>query len=534
VPPAIGIPAYLALYVALDWVSLVHPFGALAISPWNPPAGLTFALFLRHGFRFVPVAFVAVVLADFVLRGLAGAPAATIAAALAIAGGYALAAHALRRRARLSLRLDRQRDIIWLLAAAILAPVAVGAVVVALFCLAGLVGWAAFLEAAVHFWVGDVLGIAVLAPFLLLLLEGRLHAALAYSRLGEYALQLLAIGAALWIVFGIDSSDHFEFSYVLFLPLIWIGLRGGLAAATCGIVVTQLGLVAAIQLKGGYEPGTVAQFQLLLLAVAITGLLLGAVVDAEQRLKLRERELAQVARIAATGEMAASLAHELNQPLTALIGFARACQNLLGSERIDREKARLAAAGLIDQVVQQALRAGEIIRRTRAFLGRGEMQQSRLHIPDAIETVLDLLRAELLHGGVRLAKTFEDRLPAVMADRIQIEQVLVNLVRNGIEAVKESGDRRPPGIELRARVAPDEPGFVEIAVADTGPGFPAEIADRLFMPFAGTKEGGMGLGLSISRSIVEAHGGRIWTVPAGRGAEIRFTLPIYSEPSEDA
>jgi signal transduction histidine kinase len=406
--------------------------------------------------------------------------------------------------------------------------------VVAIFCLGGLIQWPAFPDAAIHFWVGDVLGIAVLAPFLLLILEGRLQAALSYNRRGEYALQLLAIGAALWVVFGIDSADHFEFSYVLFLPLIWIGLRGGLAAATCGIVVTQLGLIAAIQLKGGYESGTVAQFQLLLLAVAITGLLLGAVVDAEQRLKLRERELAHVARIAATGEMAASLAHELNQPLTALIGLARACQNLLGPDRSDREKARLAAAGLIDQVVQQALRAGEIIRRTRAFLGRGETQHSRVEIPDAIETVLDLLRSELQHGGVRLTKTFEERLPPVIADRVQIEQVLINLVRNSIEAVKQNAQGSPPGIALRAGAAQRDMGFVEIAVADTGPGFPAEIVDRLFTPFAGTKEGGMGLGLSISRSIIEAHGGRIWAAPTARGAEIRFTLPIYSEPSEDA
>jgi two-component system sensor kinase FixL len=133
---------------------------------------------------------------------------------------------------------------------------------------------------------------------------------------------------------------------------------------------------------------------------------------------------------------------------------------------------------------------------------------------------------------VRFTRRFEEPLPAVLADRIQLEQVLVNLIRNSVEAMKRSDVA--PAIELRARTAPDEPGFIEVAVTDTGPGFPAEIADRLFTRFAGTKESGMGLGLSISRSIVEAHGGRIWAAPATRGAEVRFTLPVYAEPSEDA
>jgi PAS domain S-box-containing protein len=648
---ALGILVFVALYIALDWISLIHPFGALAITPWNPPAGLSFALFLRHGFRFVPVAFSAVVLADFVLRGLSVAPGATIASALAIAGGYALAAHVLRTRLQLSLRLDRQRDVLWLLGTALVAPLAVAAAVVGSFGIAGLIRWDEFLDAAVHFWVGDVLGITVLTPFLLLILERRPKAAWSYRRAGEYALQLLSIGTALWLIFGSDPTDHFEFSYALFLPLIWIGLRGGLAAATWGIVITQLGLVAAIQLKGGYEADTVAQFQLLLLAVAITGLLLGAVVDgrrgaelllrdseahlkmvvetapdailtfsdggavlsanpaaermfdltrlplgdtmrqhllpaleptgsvplarhetiahrldrssflaevaagqariggrtvhvaivrdvtarkeAEQRLKLRERELSQVARVAATGEMAASLAHELNQPLTALIGFARACQYLLRSDRADREAARLAGIGLIDQTVQQALRAGDIIRTTREFLGHGEMRHTRLEIPEAVDAVLDLLRAELVHGGVHFTKSFENGLPPALADRVQVEQVLVNLIRNSIEATTRGGTGTA-AIELRAGPAHDEPGFVEIAVADNGPGFPAEIADRLFTRFASTKESGMGLGLSISRSIVEAHGGRIWAARTMQRAEIRFTLPVYSEPSDNA
>jgi two-component system sensor kinase FixL len=256
--------------------------------------------------------------------------------------------------------------------------------------------------------------------------------------------------------------------------------------------------------------------------------------DAEQRLKLRERELADVARTAATSEMAASLAHELNQPLTALIGFARACQSLLKSDNTaDREKTRTASIDLIDQTVQQAVRAGDIIRTTRELLGHGEMRHTPIEVPDVIEAVLDLLRTELVHEGVRVTTNFAAGLPPVFAARVQIEQVLVNLIRNSIEAMRHAASADKT-ITLRSEPVRDEAEFIELTVADNGPGFPPELAGRLFTRFTSTKETGMGLGLSISRSIVEAHGGRIWVARAERGAEIRFTLPVYAEPSDDA
>ena len=228
-----------------------------------------------------------------------------------------------------------------------------------------------------HFWVGDLIGIAVLTPFVLLLLDRERALPGGGGRLLEYGLQLLAIAGGLWIIFGLESVNHFEFSYVLFLPLIWIALRDGLPGAVWGVAATQAGLIVAVQLKG-FDADIVTQFQLLMLAVTVTGLFLGSVVDerqraetarreSETRLKDHEAELAQEARVTATGEMAGALAHELNQPLTALIGFARACQAVLEAPA-HGVRAGLAAPELIDQAVHQALRIGEIIRSTREFL----------------------------------------------------------------------------------------------------------------------------------------------------------------------
>lgn len=651
-PRAIGIALYLACYIALDWISLTHTFGALLITPWNPPAGLSLALLLRYGSRFAPAYFAAIILADTLFRGLfrglAAVPLATAFAALVIVIGYTAAAELLRRKLLANLRLDGHRDLLWFLGVVLASTMAVACIVVAIFAAAGLLDWSAFAEAALHFWVGDVIGIAVLTPFLLLLDRQPWRERMQWRRVAEYALQLAAIAGGLWLIFGLESTDHFEFSYVLFLPLIWIALRTGLKGATWGIVATQLGLVLAIQLKG-YDATILTQFQLLMLTVAVTGLLLGSVVDerqraetslresqarlqtvvstapdaifavaedgiimaanhaaeqmfgagtrqlvgssaqsllpgiqplasaataggeltahrldgssfiaelavgvartdgrsiyvaiardisarkeAERRLKEHEAELAHAARLTATGEMAAALAHEINQPLTALISFARACQALLESPAGDASS-RDKAVALIEQTVQQAIRAGEIIRRTREFLRRGDTRPAKTEPTEICAAVLDLVRSEAIQGRVRITTEFARDLPAIFADPIQIEQVLLNLVRNSMEALK-SVDANARAIVIAAARSSDDPEMVELAVRDTGPGFPAEIAARLFSPFSTTKDSGMGLGLAISRTIIEAHGGRIWVNGASRGADVRFTLPAYTEQTEE-
>jgi two-component system sensor kinase FixL len=256
--------------------------------------------------------------------------------------------------------------------------------------------------------------------------------------------------------------------------------------------------------------------------------------QAEIWLKEHEAELAHASRLTATGEMAASIAHEINQPLTALISYARACQAVLKAGGAEDERTR-AAQPLIEQTVQQALRAGEIIRSTREFLRRGDTRATRVEVAQIFKAVYDLVRAEAALSHVRLVIRFEQEVPAVLADAIQVEQVILNLIRNSMEAMAQiAAERRE--IRLSAALDPASPGFVTIAVQDSGPGFPPEFADRMFKPFSTTKSTGMGLGLSISRSIIEAHGGRIWSVTDGpeAGADIRFTLPSYTDLKSDS
>ena len=251
--------------------------------------------------------------------------------------------------------------------------------------------------------------------------------------------------------------------------------------------------------------------------------------ESEARFRELQAKLLHVSRLSAAGEMAAALAHELNQPLTAVAGAVRAARRMLAASAPDRPPPPAEMREALDLAAEQSLRAGQIIKRLRGLVAKGEANEMRPEdLPRLIEEAAALARAGGKASGVAIAFRLDPALPPVLADRIQIEQVLVNLVRNAVEAmVDEAGDgsgsaRR----ELVVAAAPAGPGAVEVSVADTGLGLAPEVARRPFEPFASTKPGGMGMGLAICRTIVEAHGGRIWAEPnPGGGMVFRFTLP---------
>ncbi len=526
---------YVALYVLLDWLSLIQPF-ALGITPWNPPAGLCLAMLLREGNRFLPATIVALALSETLFRGLPLFAPESLGTVVAIALVYGMAARVLRRHAPGVLDLVTHRDLLVLLGAGLVASLTVAVLVVGLFYATGRLDGANPLLIGLHFWIGDLIGIAVLTPFILLLGKRRFgNGARPSIRAREAMAQVAAIGVGLWVIFGLESADHFEFAFVLFLPLIWIALRGGLAWASWGIVATQFGLVLAVQFKG-LDAAAVTQFQLLMAAVTVTGLLLGSVEEerrrAETRVKEHEAELAQAARLTATGEMAAALAHELNQPLTALISFIRAGQTALHRSRLTPEEQAQATA-MIDKAVIQAQRAGDIIKSTREFLRRGDLRRARADLATIVGAAIELLRPMAAQHGARLEVAFPAGLPPALVDPLQIEQVVVNLVRNATEEIGRAGPR-PGTVTVSVAVSAEDKDFLEVSVRDSGPGFAPEMFERLFKPFTTTKPSGTGLGLSISRTIIEAHGGRIWLAQPteGRGADLRFTVPLDLETND--
>lgn len=238
----------------------------------------------------------------------------------------------------------------------------------------------------------------------------------------------------------------------------------------------------------------------------------------QARLQELQAELVHVSRLTAMGEMASALAHELNQPLAAISNYMKGSRRLL-SEIADPNAAKIESA--MDRAAEQALRAGQIIRRLRDFVARGESEKRVESLSKLIEEAGALGLAGAREQNVQLRFTLNPDADLVLADRVQIQQVLVNLFRNALEAMAQSPRREL--IATNTKVADD---MIEVEVSDTGSGFQDDVLPNLFQTFFTTKETGMGVGLSISRSIIEAHGGRMWAENnAAGGATFRFTLP---------
>jgi two-component system sensor kinase FixL len=502
-------------YVLLDWVSYIEPLGAFNITPWNPQPALAVVWMLLGGIHHAPVVFATIVLADIVVRGLPGGLGIVVSISLALTLGYAAIAWGLQRLLRPKPDLHSLRQLTTFIAVVVPATACIALVFVGVIFAFGHLAREAFVPGWLQFWVGDAVGVLVTAPLLLVAADREQRRGFAVlAGKGETYLQIGLVAAAIWLIFrglGGDPSHHV---YLLFLPLIWVALRNGLTGAILSVGVVQIGVVLGIH-GHSLESLPVMELQALVAALTLTALYLGVMVDERRRANERLR---QSLRLAAAGEMAGAIAHEVNQPLTALTTYGQSGQLLLQAGRTEELQPVLA------HMLQEAQRASEIVRRLRDFFREGTTRLERVQLEEllrAAEAVaLDLGR----DADIGVRTRCEAGLPAVLADRIQIELVLRNLVANGIESVRAQG----PGagrIELVAQRA--GASEVQIAVLDSGPGVSMQEEERIFEAFVSGKSTGMGLGLAVSRAIAEAHGGRLVSQPGVHG-EFRLFLPVGS------
>jgi signal transduction histidine kinase len=506
--------AYLAGFVFLDWLSDIHPIANVNITPWNPPTGLTFAFILLFGTAFLPWIAVAPVLSDVVVRGLTLPLGAELAQALIVGGGYAAAtAFLLSKRIQFDPRLATPRSLLLLLLATVVSTAAVTVAYVGMLVAFDALSMAEAPRAALRFWVGEAIGVTVLTPFLLIV--GTRGWALKFS--WELAGLLIVTLAVLAAVFGFADTYRFQLFYIFFLPIVWTAVRFGLEGVSAALVIAQLGLMTAAHFA---EPdaANVTAYQALLVVLAITGLAVGALVNEQQRiqrhLRLNQQALDRALRLSTMGEFAAALAHEINQPLTAIANYARVASTA-------RDAAVASEAS--EKMIAQVERAARVVRRLRDFIQLGRSEAGPIAIAQLIEEALTYCHTE----PVSVELNVEANLPLVHADGLQLQQVIVNLVRNAVEAIA-AAKRRDGRVVIDA--LHDASNAVLIRVRDNGPGFDPDLMERASFPFTTSKEDGLGLGLSLARSIIEAHGGHLTIASASSGSTVSFTLPISRLP----
>jgi signal transduction histidine kinase len=510
--------AYVAAYVLLDWMSFVQPVLHLGITPWSPQAGLTLAFLIAFGPRLAPLTAVAALLSEVLIRATPASWLVLVCVSVAIAASYYLAARALVAR-DVKPPIETLSAVVWLIVASTVAACAVSVVYVLSFAAAHRLPVEAIGGSIIRYWVGDLNGVLTLTPLLLAVPRWRAGIEKLAQRPWEAAAQVAVLVGAVWLIFGLRATNDLRFFYPLFVPVVWIAFRWGVPGTALCTLAIQMTLIVAARGEAEYEP--LLDLQFLMITLGATGLLLGSVVTerlaGEARLRERDRALAKAMRFAAVGEFASGMAHELNQPITAQVSYLRAAQIL--AEPFAGRDPRLAET--LDKAAREALRTSDILRRLRDFSRGGAPQIGIVNIEEVAAGVLQSHEQRARARGVRLRSQFAADLPSVASDRTQIEMALHNLLSNAVDAVSQSR-AAVPGILVSASRSGDS---VLLIVEDSGPGVSPEVAERIFEPFVTTKPDGMGLGLSISRSLLRSHGGDLWQEQSELGGA-RFVMSI--------
>ncbi|HVY81649.1 MAG TPA: ATP-binding protein [Steroidobacteraceae bacterium] len=634
---ALAAITYLALYVALQWLSNVRPLLALNINPWNPQAGLGLAFLVLYGGRAIAVTAVAVLMAGYAVRGMPANLPIQVAASVWVAISYGGLAAFLRER-EIAAQIHTVRDAARLAGAAVGGTLIVAAGYVTIFLASRQLPLSDAVTGVTRYWIGDLSGVLTLTPLLINARGWREHLSLLQRHRWEMLSQFAAILLTLWIIFQLPTADQLRFFYLLFLPVIWIALRWGWRGAMLSVLLIQIGLIVAARTE--IPTARLIDLQFLMVTLSLTGLLLGAAVaeragvlrrvamsEAEQRAllamapdavlavdphgrvrmanaaasrlfgegieageaqlasflpglqldraqdrvtlngrradgstfpaeiaqarldppanegylvtvrdatdrrraeeQLRERDaaLARAMRFAVAGELASALAHELNQPITALVSYLRASEILAAQPPGDGN--RLQAT--LGKAAQEAIRASAVLRKLRDFYQGGARKSERVDIAALCRTVVRAFEDRLRRANASLIVSIDPTLPPVEADGTQLEIVLHNLIANALDSVSHvaGGGRQ---LELHGS---HHDGVLTLRVADSGPGITAEVERRLFEPFVTSKPDGMGLGLAISRSLIRARGGELSCERSRKlgGAEFTIRLPI--DPPSD-
>lgn len=512
---------YIIAYVALAWVCNARPALAAGITPWHPQAGLSIAFLVVLGPSWWPATAAAVLLTGILLTGSSVSPVAIAASAVWVAAVYGTLALLLRRIVP-SLTIRTTADAAkWAGGAAGFSLVA-AAGYVGSFVISGDVSITDALRGVARYWFADLNGILMLAP--LLMVEELRHSVLRVARVRrtEILAQIALVLILLSVNFMLPVDQQLRFLYLLFVPVIWSALRWGWQGALPAVVAIQ----AALLIAAGADLHTprFIDTQVLMLTLTLTALLLGSVVSerrrSEQELRARDAALAQAMRFAVAGELSSALAHELNQPITAIVSYLNASKIIVSAPVADDDLLR----ATLGKARDEAIRASEVLRKLRNHYIGGLTKIDDVDIGVLCSAVASAFADRLRVTETRLDVVAPAGLPTFKGDATQLEIVIHNLIANAVDATSAQHNSARV-IEMRASA---DAALLTITVEDSGPGISDDVAKQLFEPFFTSKPDGMGLGLAISQSLLRACGGELSCIagPKLGGARFMITLPL--------
>jgi signal transduction histidine kinase len=516
------VPAFIGLYVLFDWATYIDPLYGLNITPWNPDPALGLVFWLRYGWRAALPWFIALLLGEWVVRGMPAGLPLSLLLSLWLTMGYGLLGVALRRTFGAGGVFDSRHKLFQWVLIVVVGTLLNDVVYMSLLSLAGLIPPGEWVAVVLRFGIGDMVGVLVSMPLIWMLsrADGRQRLRQTVWRCETLGYLALAI-AVLYLVFGTIETSEFKHFYFLFLPVIWAASRQGLYGTALMVFVLQLGIGGLVKWNHAVNI-EVPELQMLDAMLALVGFSLGIVVDEVRQMS---NDLKQSLRLAAAGEMAAALAHELNQPLTALSAYGKACEFLI--ERNEGGQGGEMLKSAVQRMIAESGRAAEVVRRLRDFFRTGAMKLEPVDAGQLVSSVSQQFFTQLRQHGVVLQVADMPAL-AMLADRLQIELVLRNLLANALDAVQErpeGGRRITVSAQLLDSKKHGRGSCLQLSVEDSGKGVSPALLARLFEPFVSSKATGLGLGLVLSRAIMEAHGGSLWAEVGDHGI-FRMALPL--------
>lgn len=505
---------FVLLYVAIDWATFISPMQHLNVTPWNPAPALGMLLFILNRPAALPIMCLGIFFSELFVRDIPVPWITSLWFAVVLTAGYGLLAASLKSRFPEGLFTDRIGLLKWSLIV-VAGTLLISLLFISQLLIAGLLSKADALDAVIRYWIGDIVGVFVAMPFFFLF-QDRAHMQLLRATLlrWETMLYLVLVAALLFVVFVPEPDAHSRYFYVLFLPLVWAASRQGMIGAILCASILQFGVFVGGWMQE-FPEVSLFELQMRSFLMALVGFTIGVVVDEQRR---ATSELRQSLKLAAAGEMAAALAHELNQPLTALNAYGSALEQLQ-----QRENSTAQIGVVVKKLVGEARRAAGVVQRLRDFFRTGATHLEPVSLMDIVATVAGpfIERARELHVNFKVES---EQDWSIVADRIQIEVVLRNLLQNAFDAVSMLDQKK--GMVCLA--VHHDGGYVLIDIKDNGPGIPEELHQNLYEPFVSTKSNGLGLGLAISKAISEAHGGSLTALRAGHG-HFRLSLPLEIE-----